>query len=87
MRRFRCFVFDLQMKLRSSHASKPKRTVTPFMYMCLARLCPIVGFQPSALPPTCKHSPSELGSLLLLRSSVQQGFDSAKIIKMYRNGI
>ena len=35
MRRSRCFVFDRQSNLRDSDTSKPKRTVTPFMYMCL----------------------------------------------------
>ena len=46
MRRSRCFVFDnLCMNCQILTASKPKRTVTPFMYMCLARLYPLVGFQ------------------------------------------
>ena len=35
MRRSRCFVFDRQMNLRDSDTSKPKRTVTPFMYVHL----------------------------------------------------
>ena len=35
MRRFRCFVFDLQLKLRSSHASKPKRKIRLCYYVCV----------------------------------------------------
>ena len=35
MRRFRCFVFDLQLKLRSSHASKPKRKTRLCHYVCV----------------------------------------------------
>ncbi len=40
MRRSRCFVFDLSLNLRDSNSSKPKRTVTPYMYICLPNLCP-----------------------------------------------
>ena len=41
IRRSRCFVLDLPLKLRSSNTSKPKRTVTHFMYMCHTHLCPL----------------------------------------------
>ena len=47
MRRFRCFVFDLQLKLRSSRPSKPKRKIRLFiMYVSCPPLCPM-GFQHS----------------------------------------
>ena len=47
MRRFRCFVFDLQLKLRSSHASKPKRKIRLYyMYVSCSPLYHI-GFQHS----------------------------------------
>ena len=35
MRRFRCFVFDLPLKLRSSNTSKPKRKIRLFIYVCV----------------------------------------------------
>ena len=35
MRRFRCFVFDLQLKLRSSRPSKSKRKIRLFIYVCV----------------------------------------------------
>ena len=35
MRRFRCFVFDLQLKLRSSRIVKTKAQDTPLLYVCV----------------------------------------------------
>ena len=41
----RCFVFDLQMSLRSSHASKPKRKIRLCYYACVRPpLMPIRAF-------------------------------------------
>ena len=46
MRRPRCFVFDLPLKLRSSNTSKPKRKIRLFIYVCvLPTSLPSGGFQ------------------------------------------
>ena len=44
MRRSRCFVFDEQMKLRSSQNVKTKAYSYAFMYICPPRLCPYGAF-------------------------------------------
>ena len=79
MRRFRCFVFDLQLKLRSSRPSKPKRKIRLCYYVCVRPAFTLWAVEPLALPPLASPSSSLQGiaqtslALLLLRASVQQG--------------